>query len=140
MGLLKQLRMRVRAAKRLGAFSRASKQGMSVEEARLFSDSLYPPTVEDIQYENQLGRTDTLRFPWLSALSLLYPLASMAYLATSQAPPSMIAGQGIASLAYLLFVAGIGAGRFGVFGLKKRWQVFLFAGFCFALGTYLVNV
>ncbi len=139
MGLFKQLRMRVRVAKRLGAFSRASKQGMSVEEARFISDRLYPPTVEDIQYENQLRQTETLRFPWLSALSLLYPIASMAYLATAQAPLSMIVGHGIASLAYLLFVAGIGVGKFGVFGLKKRWQIFLLAIFCFALGTYLVN-
>ncbi len=52
MGPLKELRLKLRAAKRIGAFSRACKQGMSVEQARAYSDQLYPPTAEDIEYEN----------------------------------------------------------------------------------------
>jgi hypothetical protein len=36
--------LRLRAARRLGAFSRALRQGMSTEQARIYSDGVYPPT------------------------------------------------------------------------------------------------
>lgn len=39
--------------KRVGAFSRAREQGMSVEEARAYADQQYPPTAEDIAYEER---------------------------------------------------------------------------------------
>ncbi|MBI5429677.1 MAG: hypothetical protein HY938_04370 [Nitrosomonadales bacterium] len=126
MGPLKELKLKFREAKRIGAFSRARKQGMSVEQARAYSDHLYPPTAEDIEYENQLrqGKTDASVFPWISALSLLYPVAAMVYIATrTPAPPRMVVGYGLGNLAYLLLVAGIFTGKFGVFGLRSRWQV-----------------
>ena len=78
---LKELRLKLRAVKRIGVFSRACKQAMSVEQARAYSDQLYLQTAEDIEYENQLrqGETDAAVVPWVSALSLLYPIAAMAY-------------------------------------------------------------
>lgn len=80
-------------------------------------------------------------FPWLSAVSLLYPVGAMIYIATrTPAPPSMVAGYGVANLGYVLFVAGIFRGRFGVFGLRKRWQVLALAVVCFLLGTYLSSI
>lgn len=143
MGPLKELRLRIRAAKRIGAFSRACEQGMSVEQARAYSDQLYPPTAEDIEHESQLrqGKTAAAEFPWFSALSLLYPITAMAYIATwTPATPTIVVGYGAANFAYLLLVAGIFTGTFRVFGLRKRWQVFALAVGCFVLGTYLSNI
>ncbi len=85
--------------------------------------------------------TGTLGFPWISALSLLYPIIATIYIATgTPAPPIMIAGYGLANLGYLLFAAGIFTGTFGVFGLKRRWQVLALAAICFAIGTLLTNL
>lgn len=62
----------------------------------------------------------TSGFPWVSALSLLYPISATIYIAESTpAPPVMITGYGLANLGYLLFAAGIFTGTFGVFGLKR---------------------
>ena len=44
----------MRAAKRLGAYRRAFEQGMSGEQARAYLDYLYPPTAEDLEYEEKL--------------------------------------------------------------------------------------
>jgi hypothetical protein len=54
----KELKLKMRAAKRLGAFVRASKQGMSSKHARAYSDNLYPPTAEDLEYEKKLRFND----------------------------------------------------------------------------------
>ena len=79
-------------------------------------------------------------FPWVSVLSLLYPVAAMVYIATqTPANPKMVVGYGVTNLAYLLFVVGIFTGKFGVFGLSKRWQVFTLAFVCFVLGVLMSN-
>jgi hypothetical protein len=54
---LRDWRLKYRQAKRAGAFSRAKKKGMSNADARTYSDALYPPTVEDIAYEEKCRRT-----------------------------------------------------------------------------------
>ena len=54
---LRDWRLKYRQAKRVGAFSRAKKKGMSNADARTYSDALYPPTVEDIAYEEKCRRT-----------------------------------------------------------------------------------
>ena len=51
MGVLRDFWMRMRQAKRVGAFVRARKQGMSEAQARAYSDALYPPTPADIAFE-----------------------------------------------------------------------------------------
>ena len=53
MGFFGDLKLKIKMAKRVGAFSRARKQGLTVEEARAYSDQLYPPTAEDIAYEER---------------------------------------------------------------------------------------
>jgi hypothetical protein len=79
----KEFRLKMRAAKRLGAFARAIEQGMSSEQARVYSDNLYPPTAEDLEYETQLrrkndpvwGRADTLvQSAEINAASAFMPL------------------------------------------------------------------
>lgn len=50
----KELKLKMRAAKRVGAFTRAREQGMSPQQARAYSDNLYPPTAEDLEYEQKL--------------------------------------------------------------------------------------
>ena len=51
MGPLKKLKLKYRMTKRLGAFARAREQGMPVNEARAYAESLYPPGPDDIAYE-----------------------------------------------------------------------------------------
>ena len=83
----------------------------------------------------------TSSFPWVSALTSVYPLSATIYIATgTPAPPVMIAGYGLANLGYLLCAAGIFTGTFLVLGLKKRWQVFVLAAICFGIGTVLTNM
>ncbi len=53
MGFFGDFKLKMKMAKRVGAFSRARKQGMTVEEARAYADKLYPPTAEDIAYEER---------------------------------------------------------------------------------------
>jgi hypothetical protein len=80
-------------------------------------------------------------FPWVSTLALLYPIAAAIYIATTTpASTVMIVGYTIANLGYLLLGAGIWAGSFRAFGLKKRWQVLAFGVAAFVVGTVLSNV
>jgi hypothetical protein len=131
--------LKLRAARRLGAFNRARERGMSIEEARNYSDNLYPPTPDDIAYEQKLRQSRG--FPWPSTLSLLYPIGALIYIATrTPAPFTVIVGYGLANLSYLLFAAGILAGKFGVFGLRRRWHVLIVAAICFCIGAVLSNI
>ena len=58
MGLFKSLRLKVKLTKRLGAFARARQQGMTVEQARQYVDQMYPPTPEDLEYEEKQRRAN----------------------------------------------------------------------------------
>lgn len=139
MGFINDVHLGMRAAKRLGAFKRALKQGMSSEQARNYSDQLYPPTPDDIAYEQRLGRGEGV--PWLSALSLCYPIFAALYIAShARASAPLVVGYGLANLGYLLFAAGIFAGHFYVFRLTERWQVLVLALVSFGLGTVLSNL
>jgi hypothetical protein len=116
---------------------------MPVEQARAYSDRLYPPSADDIDYEDRLrrGETHVVTFPWISFISLLYPLAATVYIAIfTPVEPSMVLGYGMVNLAYVLLVAGIFTGKFGAFGLRNRWQVLTLAVTCFVFGTYLSNL
>jgi hypothetical protein len=54
MNALKKLWLTLRMSRRIGAFKRAMRAGMSVEQARAYSDNLYPPTREEAAYEESL--------------------------------------------------------------------------------------
>ena len=56
MNIFKRIGLTLRMARRLGAFKRAIKGGMSIEQARSYSDSLYPPTTAESAYEENLRR------------------------------------------------------------------------------------
>lgn len=80
-------------------------------------------------------------FPWVSAISLLYPIGAGVYIAThTPARPSMIVGYGLGNLGYLLIGAGIFKGTFRIFGLKKRWHVLVAGVIAFLIGTFLSNI
>lgn len=51
MGFFDNIRLKVRLAKRVGAFARARAQGMSDTAARRYADERYPQTAEDVAYE-----------------------------------------------------------------------------------------
>lgn len=79
-------------------------------------------------------------FPWVSAISLLYPIGAGVYIATRGSVSSpMIVGYCLANLGYLLIGAGIIKGTFGIFGLKKRWHVLAAGAIAFLIGTFLSN-
>ncbi len=81
------------------------------------------------------------KFPWMSAISLFYPVLATFYIST-RTPASLpiVIGYGLANLGYMMFAAGIFAGTFRIFGLTKRWQVFVSAIVAFLVGTILSNV
>jgi hypothetical protein len=54
MGFFKNLKLKHRFATRLGAYVRATEAGLTPEQARQHARELYPPTQEDIEYEERL--------------------------------------------------------------------------------------
>lgn len=90
----------------------------------------------------EVGKNDKLiHFPWISTISLLYPISATIYIAT-RTPASIITtiGYGLTNLGYLLFVAGIFVGKFRIFKLRKRGQVFAAAFILFLIGILLTNI
>ncbi len=80
-------------------------------------------------------------FPWVSAISLLYPIGATVYIAMlTPASLPMIVGYGSANLGYLLVGAGILKGTFRVVGLKKRRHVLVAGAIAFVIGTVLSNI
>lgn len=90
----------------------------------------------EIEKNNKLSH-----FPWISTISLMYPISATIYIATqTPANTKTIIGYALANLGYLLFGAGILAGKFQIFRLKNRWQVFITAFLLFLIGTLLINI
>ena len=88
------------------------------------------------------------RIPW-SAISLLYPLLAMLYIWTriQREDPDfsgntllVVLSYGISNIGYVLLGAGIFAGTFRIFGLTKRWKVFLAGAVAWIVGAVLTNV
>jgi len=80
-------------------------------------------------------------FPWISAISLLYPIGAGVYISTqTPAKTPMIVGYCLTNLGYLLVGSGIIKGTFRIFGLKKRWQVLVAGALAFLAGTFLSNI
>ena len=81
------------------------------------------------------------QFPWISAVSLLYPILAAFYMsARTPASLPMVIGYGLANLGYVIFAAGIFAGKYRIFGLSERWKVFVVAIISFLVGTLLSNI
>jgi len=59
MNFFRQTWVRIRLARRLGMFKKLRKLGMSAEEARLYSDSRFPPTAAEKEYEAELRPRDS---------------------------------------------------------------------------------
>ena len=89
----------------------------------------------EIEKNNRIGH-----FPWISTVSLLYPIGAIVYIAT-QTPASIITiiSYGLANLGYLLLAAGIFAGKFSIFKLRRRWQVFVAALTFLVIGIILTT-
>ncbi len=81
------------------------------------------------------------QFPWISAVSLLYPISATIYIAMqTSAGIITVIGYGLSNLGYLLFAAGIFAGKFSIFKFRKRWQVFVAAFILVLIGIILTNI
>lgn len=134
-----------RAAQRIGAFSRALRAGCTPEDARLYSDSQYPPNQQDLEFETRL-RSGTYVPPWGSTIGLLLlalniaAIIAQATLEVGIAPPLLtILGLAVAQLGYLLLAFGIFKGRFGVFCLVGRGRVVGLGVAALVCGAILVN-
>jgi len=80
------------------------------------------------------------KFPWLSAITLLYPISLIIVLTQTSASIPMIIGYVVANLGYALFVAGIATGTFRIFGLTKRSHVLAMAVIAIFIGLFLSNL
>ena len=81
------------------------------------------------------------KFPWMSAISLLYPVGAVLYIST-RTPASflMVIGYGLTNLGYVMLGAGIFAGTYRIFGLTKRWKVLVGAIIALLVGIVLSNI
>jgi|GEM_PF-2986411 len=79
------------------------------------------------------------RFPFVSFIALLYPVAAM--LSLSETPISVVGilGYGFANLGYLLLAAGIFFGQFRAFGLESRVPTIIAAVISWVVGVVLTN-
>ncbi|OFW82788.1 MAG: hypothetical protein A2018_00045 [Alphaproteobacteria bacterium GWF2_58_20] len=80
-------------------------------------------------------------FPFFSLIALIYPIGATIHI-SNYAPATipMIIGYGLTNLGYLLLVAGIVSGKFGIFGLTKRWQVLSLSLTSILIGISLSNL
>jgi len=138
--VFRNLRLHYRAAKRIGAFGRATQQGMTAEQARAASDAVYPSTAEDLAFEASLREGTADPLPWGSMLGLLVAVAALLYILRTPATALEIAGYALSQLGYVLAAAGIFKGTFLALGLRKRSHVFALAAVCLVVGVALVNV
>jgi hypothetical protein len=58
MNLFKKVWLFLRTSRRVGAFQRAREKGISIEQARAYSDRLYPPTPHEVAHEERLRREE----------------------------------------------------------------------------------
>ena len=107
---------------------------------KLYAD---PDRIEESQsrFIEQYGDLiPTQRFPFVSFVALLYPVAAM--LSLSETPISVVAilGYGFANLGYLLLVAGIFFGQFRALALEGRVVTIIAAVVSWVVGMVLTNV
>jgi hypothetical protein len=86
------------------------------------------------------------RFPWPSAVALLYPLAAVAWMyqqatANGHASPVLLAlGYGLSNLGYLLLASGLIFGKFGALKLRSRATALGTGLAALLLGILITNV
>ena len=86
------------------------------------------------------GSREQPSFPWISSLTMLYPMVAMVTIANQGVPILSILGYGFANLGYLLFCAGILAGSFRVLGFRYRIPTIIAAVVIWIMGTVLSNL
>jgi len=86
------------------------------------------------------GRRERANFPWLSSLTMLYPIGAMVTIANQGAPILPTLGYGFANLGYLLLAAGILAGGFRALGFRYRIPTLIAAVSIWIVGTVLSNL
>ena len=86
------------------------------------------------------GTREQTGYPWLSSLTMLYPIGAMETIANMGAPTLPTLAYGFANLGYLLFGAGILAGSFRALGFRYRGHTLIAAVAIWTVGTLLSNV
>ncbi len=80
------------------------------------------------------------RFPILSLLALLYPIAAMLSATKYAVPTTIVLGYGFSNLGYLLGVAFLFAGHFRILGLDSRPPTLIVAVVAWLVGVLLSNI
>jgi hypothetical protein len=86
------------------------------------------------------GARERSNFPWISTLTILYPITAMLTIANQGAPLLPTLGYGFANLGYLLLGAGILAGSFRALGFRYRIPTLIAAVAVWIMGTSLSNL
>ena len=86
------------------------------------------------------GSRERSNFPWLSTLTMLYPIIAMVAIANQGAPLLPTLGYGFANLGYLLLGAGILLGSFRALGFRYRIPTLIAAVSVWLVGTILSNL
>jgi len=86
------------------------------------------------------GARERSGFPWISTLTMLYPVTAMLAIANQGAPLPQTLGYGFANLGYLLFGAGVLAGSFRALGFRHRIPTLIAAVAVWLIGTILINL
>ena len=96
---------------------------------------------QSVHVEPSFRKSSGIRrsFPWLSTVSLAYPLLAYWEARSYSRQPMEAIGSGVTNLGYLLVVAGVFAGSFKAFRLSSRARVFIAAAIAWVLGVYLTN-
>ena len=138
--MIQDIKLRLQAIQRIGAFSRAMKQGISETEAHNLVEQQYPASSSLKAYEaawRQNGHPPPL--PWISALGLIF--AILKTYSASNYPLSYIelTGYFFTMNSYMLCISGVFKGTFLIFGLKKRIHVLTLSIVFFIFGIFLSN-
>ena len=83
------------------------------------------------------GHKERTDFPWISWLTMLYPIVAMVKISNQGAPILPTLGFGFANLGYLLLVAGILAGGFRALGFSYRIPTLIAAVSIWIVGTMM---
>jgi hypothetical protein len=100
-------------------------------------------TIDESQKEfiqNYGSSKERSSLPWLSTLTMLYPIGAQVWIANKGAPLLPTLGYGFANLGYLLLGAGILAGNFRALGFRYRIPTLIAAVAVWLVGTILSNL
>lgn len=141
----RELSLCLRISRRVGAFGRAMRLGLTSEQARVYADDQYLPNQADLDYEAELQMRRPL-LPWGSFLAVLTVPWSLKYMATVAVAETgtlpefwEFIAYGLAQTGWMVLGFGVVVGRFILFDLYRQ-RTTIICGFLMLLtGTAVLN-